>query len=92
MAVDSGNYKEGHGECKVVMFHAGTYTCHLRDVAGGWRVLRNVSWSPTWALLFFVQEGLGTDKGLVVMTSLSRCSSLHAQKFLFTLKRLKYAG
>jgi hypothetical protein len=66
-----GNDKEGHGDDKVVMCRAGTNTCHSRDVAGGWRVLRNVLWSPTRALQFFVEEGLGPDNGQVAMTLLS---------------------
>jgi hypothetical protein len=98
VAVDRGNYKEGHGDGKVVTSPAGTHThthththtCHLSEVAGGLRVLRNVSWSPTWTLVFLVQEGLGPDKKQVAMISLSWCSCLHAQKALFTLS-LYYA-
>jgi hypothetical protein len=43
-------------------------------------------------LVFFVQEGLGLDEGQMAMTSLIWCYCLHAQKALFTLKRLKKAG
>jgi len=74
------------------MSRAGTHMWHLRVVAGGWRVLRNVSWSPTLTLLFFVRQGLGPDKVQVAVTSLFWCSCLHAQKALFTMKRLRYAG